>query len=101
MTTTQQQILDELLRLLSCPDRWSYQPCGRGGRIYTREVFIFVVGGDGNQCLEIYVNEHEWKVPSECWNTLREAACSVSKKLSGGSTSSNEDLILESLKTTA
>jgi hypothetical protein len=105
MTTTQQQILDELLRLLSCPDRWSHTKRGHCDWIHTGKVFVQAHKEIGPRDPWLYtrveVNGVPWDAPSECMRGLWEAAHPIFERLVNGVTNSDEDLILGFLKTAA
>jgi hypothetical protein len=97
MTSTQRQILDELLRLLSYPDRWSYMKRASGEWIHTGKVFVMAFGPR----LAVEVNGVPWIIPPEHFHTLREAAHPIFEKLVNGGAKGNEELILGFLKTAA
>jgi len=100
MTPTQQQILDELLRLLSCPDRWSLVKRGSEDWIHTGKVFVQALSESGSR-LAVEVNGVSWIIPPEHFHTLRKAAHPIFEKLVNGSSNSSEELILGFLKTAA
>lgn len=105
MTTTQQQILDELFRLLSCPNRWAHTKRNSSDWIHTGKVFVKAHKEIGPRDPWLYtqveVGGVPWDAPSGCMRGMWEAAHPIFEKLVKGSTSSNEDLILEFLKTAA
>jgi hypothetical protein len=105
MTTTQQQILDELLRLLSCPDRWSCMKRASGEWIHTGKVliqlFTHVNFGKPFPNLLVEVNGVPWDMPPECHTTVWEVALPIYRGLVNDGAKGNEDLILGFLKTAA
>jgi hypothetical protein len=101
MTATQQQILDELLRLLSCPDRWSHVKRGGEDWIHTGKVFVQVFDHSRAMHLAVVVNGTSWDVPLGCCSKLWGEVHSVFDKLANDAADEADNAILGFLKTAA
>jgi len=105
MAATQQQILDELLRLLSCPDRWSHTTRQNGEWIHTGKVFVQAhkeIGPrDPYLYLRVEVNGVPWVAPADCLKQLWEAAHPLFEKIVNGAADEADNAILGFLKTAA
>ncbi|MFY7897014.1 MAG: hypothetical protein ACOVP8_12330 [Phycisphaerales bacterium] len=104
MTATQQQILDELLRLLSCQDRWSHTTRQNGEWIHTGKVFVQAhkeFDSRDRLYLRVEVNGVPWEIPLFCHKLLWEAAHPLFEKIVNGAADEADNAILGFLKTAA
>lgn len=72
MTTTQQQILDELFRLLKDAGKWEFVHSYRGSDCWVRRERLYIkafekIGpSDPWEYMVVVVEPNEWSIPSEC-----------------------------------